>query len=192
MFNFFSLFKIMDTECSDKINLDELSKHRNELDDNKEKIYKNILNRVHKNIKLTARQRTNDTFTFFLVPDFLLGIPVYNTSLCTTYIINKLENNGFFVKYTHPNLLFISWKHHIDKRKRSEIKRLYGVNIDGKGNIIKNNENKPDVNKLFIKDDIINIKDNKKIFRPVSEYKPTGNLIYSDNLIKKIDERTKR
>jgi hypothetical protein len=69
----------MDTECSDKINLDELSKHRNELDDNKEKIYKNILNRVHKNIKLTARQRTNDTFTFFLVPDFLLGVPVYNT-----------------------------------------------------------------------------------------------------------------
>lgn len=194
MFNFFSLFKIMDTECSDKINLDELSKHRNDCNDNKEKIYKNILNRVHKHIKLTARQRRNDTFTFFLVPDFLLGVPVYNTSLCTTYIINKLENNGFFVKYTHPNLLFISWKHHVDKRRRAEIKKMYGITIDGKGNVV-SDEGKKDIkgiNTILLKDEVINIKDGNKIFRPTSDYKPTGNLIYSDNLIKKVEEGTKR
>tara|TARA_B110000046_G_scaffold150372_1_gene158727 strand:+ start:6836 stop:7384 length:549 start_codon:yes stop_codon:yes gene_type:complete len=181
----------MDTECSDKINLDELSKHRNDCNDNKEKIYRNILNRVHNKIKLTARQRNNDTFTFYLVPDFLLGVPIYNTSLCIAYIINKLESNGFFVKYTHPHLLFISWKHHIDKRKRVEIKKMYGISIDGQGNVVKNNETKTDINTMLLKDDLINVKDNKKIFRSTSEYKPIGNLIYSENLIKKSEERTK-
>ena len=36
--------------------------------------------------------------------------------------LEKLRENGFCVKYTHPNLLFISWNHYINKKKRSIIK----------------------------------------------------------------------
>ena len=41
----------------------------------------------------------------------------------------------------------------------------------------------PNVHQIKIKD--------KKEYRPTTDYKPTGNLIYSDNLIKKIEDRTK-
>jgi len=183
----------MDEKISDKINLDELYTRINELEDNKDKIYKTILSRVHKKIKLTSRQRNGDTFTFFVIPEFLVGVPIYDTAACTAYIINKLKNNGFVINYTHPNLLFISWQHHIDKRKRLEIKRLYGINVDGKGNIVKKNEETKEntnVNSLLLKNESIKIKD-KKEYRSTTDYKPTGNLIYSENLIKKIVDRTK-
>lgn len=187
------MLKIMDETFSDKINLDELYVRRNELEDNKEKVYKTILSRVHKKIKLTSRQRNGDTFTFFIIPEFLLGVPLYDTAACTAYIINKLTENGFLIKYTHPNLLFISWQHHIDKRKRAEIKKLYGINVDGKGNIVKKNQENNEstnMNSLLLKNEPIKMKD-KKEYRSTTEYKPTGNLIYSENLIKKIEDRTK-
>ena len=87
--------------------MDELYTRRNELADNKEKIYRTILSRVHKKIKLTSRQRNGDTFTFFIIPEFLVGVPIYDTAACTAYIISKLKENGFIIKYTHPNFLFI-------------------------------------------------------------------------------------
>ena len=30
--------------------------------------------------------------------------------LCLKYLVVSLDKNGFDLKYTHPNLLFISWK----------------------------------------------------------------------------------
>ena len=41
----------------------------------------------------------------------MLGVPRYNQSLCVAYIIDKLQENGFNIRYTHPNMLFISWRH---------------------------------------------------------------------------------
>ena len=181
----------MDEPFSDKINLDELYERRNELEDNKEKIYKTILSRVHKKIKITSRHRDGNTFTFFVIPEFLLGVPLYDTAACTAYIINKLTENGFLIKYTHPNLLFISWNHHIDQRKRSEIKKMYGINVDSNGNVVKKNEenkHSTNMNTLLLKNEKIPIKD-KREYRSTSDYKPTGNLIYSEKLIKKIEDR---
>ena len=48
--------------------------------------------------------------------------------------------NGFLVKYTYPNLLFISWRHYIPSYKRIEIKKRYGFKIDGFGNLVKEKE----------------------------------------------------
>ena len=62
--------------------------------------------------------------------------PKYNTQECITYVIEKIINNGFQIKYTHPNLLFISWKHYIPVFQRNLIKQKTGLNIDGFGNII--------------------------------------------------------
>jgi hypothetical protein len=50
--------------------------------------------------------------------------------------VDKLQSNGFYVKYTHPNLLLISWKHWIPGYVRSEIKKKMNVSIDGYGNVI--------------------------------------------------------
>ena len=87
---------------NEKLNLDELYKQKQISEENKIKVYQKILARVHKKIKGTSRMRNSDKFCFFLIPEFILGIPRYNIAECTTYIIEKLSDNGFRIKYTHP------------------------------------------------------------------------------------------
>ena len=186
-------------EYSDKINIDELYTRKRELENNKLKIYKNILNRVHKKIKISSRQQHNNQYTFFVIPEFIVGVPMYDIASCTAFIIDKLKENGFVIKYTYPNLLFISWAHHLDKARRVEIKKMYGVNVNSKGEIInddksKNNSDNTDSNpnSLILKDKNVSISDNKKEYKSISDYKPTGNLIYNTALIGKIEENVKK
>ena len=114
----------MNTEnFNEKLNMDELFNQRKLTEEHKLKIYQKILARVHSKIKLTSRMRNNKRFCFFLLPEFVLGIPRYDIVTCTSYIIEKLIDNGFMIKYTHPNLLFISWKHYIPHYERIQIKK---------------------------------------------------------------------
>ena len=93
-----------------KINLDELYTRKKEIHDNKLKIYNMILKRVHDRIKYTSRLKDSHCFCCYVIPEFLLGVPRYDSAACTAYLIDQLQENGFAIKYTHPNLLFISWK----------------------------------------------------------------------------------
>ena len=122
-----------DEHFTEKLNLDELYTRDKITNENKTKIYQKILNRIHNKIKHTSRQRNNNKFCVYLLPEFLLGVPRYDINACTMYVIEKLTENGFEIKYTHPNLLWISWQHYISPHKRNEIKKEYGVNIDGFG-----------------------------------------------------------
>ena len=122
---------------SDKLNLDELYERKNEVEQNRIKIYQKILSRVHTKIKITSRQRISEQFCFFIIPEFLVGTPRYDSAACTAYIMDKLIDNGFLIKYTHPNLLFISWQHYIDKKKRILFKKHNGYSIDGFGQPVK-------------------------------------------------------
>ena len=91
---------------------------------------------------MTSRQKIDEQFCWFVVPEMMLGVPKYNHSDCIAYLLDKLKTNGFNVKYTHPNLILISWNHWIPGYVRTEIKKKANVSIDGYGNIIqdKNNE----------------------------------------------------
>ena len=189
-----------DDNYREKISIDDLYTRKNEIEENKLKVFRKILHRVHTKIKITSRQRVGEQFTFFIVPEFLVGVPRYDVAACTAFIIDKLKDNGFLVKYTHPNLLFISWAHYYDKTKRMNIKKEYGVNIDGFGNIVQskkktestNNEPENINNLMFASKKDINIKMDKpkKNYKQTSSYKPTGNLIYSSGLLKTIQDKT--
>jgi len=186
---------------TEKISIDDLYTRKNEIEENKLKVFRKILHRVHTKIKITSRQRLAQQFTFFIVPEFLVGVPRYDVAACTAFIIDKLKDNGFMVKYTHPNLLFISWAHYYDKAKRMNIKKEYGVNIDGFGNIVnskkdnnsKNNNNSDNLNTLmFMNKKDVNLKlenKTKKDYKQTSTYKPTGNLIYNSGLLKIIQDK---
>ena len=177
---------------SDKINLDELYKRTQKLEENKIKVFQMILGRVHSKIKITSRLKCNDMFCFYVIPEFLVGVPRYDLAACTGFIIDKLTKNGFNVKYTYPNLLFISWKHYIPAYRRLEYKKRTGVSIDGFGNIVpdKPKEAKGSiVKKVGGKLSLINKKLN---FKKIDTYKPTGNLIYDANLLKRITDKVKK
>jgi len=185
------------SEYRDKINLDDLFERNHKLTDLRTNIYKKILNRVHAKIKYTSRQRNSGHFCFFIIPEFLVGTPRYDSAACIAYIMDKLIENNFIIKYTHPNLLFISWKHYIPKYERANFKKKYGYTIDGFGNYVNDKKNKEDgkdnINTLLLKKKDIPINANKKAdnnYTQISKYKPTGNLIYNNALLRKIEDST--
>ena len=170
-------------DFKEKLNLDDLFSRKHQVELNKIKVYQTILNRIHKKIKITARQKCHDLFTFYVIPEFLLGIPSYDVATCTSYIIQKLRENGFMVKYTHPNLVFISWKKWIPMYRRMEYKKRTGIKINGFGQPVKEEEKKKNAvagNTTVVK------KDN---YTKINTYKSTGTLIYDKNLLNRIENR---
>jgi hypothetical protein len=205
-----------DVENVRKINLDELYDTKKEKDLQKLQVFNRILNRIHTKIKMTSRQKINSNFCWYVVPEVMLGIVNYDRVMCISYIIAKLEENDFQVRYTHPNLIFISWGHYIPTYVRTEFKKKTGISIDEHGNkkedgnenseeggggggirLITNsgggdnsnidhtllNRNKTSA-ALSANPNLV-----KKEYKPINSYKPTGNLVYSNDFLKKIDDR---
>ena len=126
----------MDSDVPDRINIDELfeGQHNSELQ--RHSIYLKILNKVHKKITTTSKTRNSNNFCFFIIPEILLGVPMYNLEDCKQYIFQNLIDNGFQIKYTHPNLLFISWNHILPSYMRRKIKKNTGYSVNENGFIL--------------------------------------------------------
>ena len=180
------MIRNINDEIINKINLDELYEKKKNHDLFTVGNYNKILNRIHNKIKHVSRSQLKEEYCWFIVPEMILGIPAYNQSTCIAYIIDKLQENGFNVRYTHPNMLFISWSHWIPNYVREEIKKKTGNIIDGYGNILnQNNENKKKENN----DDILNnnllmnntdqnknTKNKNANIKDISSYKSNRNL----------------
>lgn len=175
-----------------KMNIDELFEKNKQKDLKQLSIFNKILNRIHKRIQYTARSK-KDKFVFFTVPEYLFGEPLYKQGDCIGFLVVKLEENGFEIKYMHPNTLFISWKNHIPGYVRSEVRKKTGVTIDSKGNVlnkeeIEENNNDPDSRLLNDKKEQSTDK-SKKEYTPINDYVPTGNFVYNEDMIKRIEKR---
>ena len=118
-----TIFTLNDEDLSDKINLDDLYEKKKNYDMSKLTTYNKILNRIHIRIKTISRQKIDEQHCWFVVPEIIIGVPKYDHGSCITYLMDKLSTNGFVVRYTHPSLLFISWKHWVPGYVRSEIKK---------------------------------------------------------------------
>jgi hypothetical protein len=172
-------------EFTEKLNLDELYETKKQKDLNKLDLYNRILNRVHNKIKHISRQRACEQHCWFLVPEMILGVPRYDNSDCIAYLVQKLRDNGFVVKYTHPNMLFISWQNWVPDYVRNEIKKKMNVNVDGHGNVVEKKTKDGDAKEV----DFFGSKSNKdeqsnankdKAYKKIDSYKPSGNKVYSD------------
>lgn len=190
-----TIFTLGDETDDDlKINLDDLYEKKKLHDLNTLSIYNKILARIHNKINVTSRQHTTNQYCWYLIPEMMIGVPRYDHGACIAFCIDKLKDNGFMIRYTHPNLLLISWKHWVPSYVRNEVKKKTGVNIDGYGNkIIKNNNketNDPtDPSQLYTNNNIP--VENKKQYKDINSYKPTGNLIYNKDLLKRIEDKSK-
>ena len=119
-----------------KLNLDDLYERKKQYDLNTLSTYNKILLRVHNKIKTISRQQIKEQMCWYVIPEMIIGVPRYDNGACTAYLIDKLRGDNLYVKYTHPNLLLISWQHWIPGYVRQEYKKKMGVNIDGFGNEI--------------------------------------------------------
>ena len=102
---------------------------------------------------------------FYIVPNYLIGEPLYDVNMCIIYIMRQLIDGKFSVLYTHPNLLFISWRR--DEHNEYDI--------------YKNNATNKQI-KYF--------NDGRSItYKPVENYRPSKKLIYDmSSMGNKIDD----
>lgn len=194
MANIFNLENIAD--FSEKINIDELYEKKRVSDVNKLELFKKILNRIHVRIKTTARQNSNDRSCWFVVPEIIIGVPKYDQGACIAYVMDTLQKNGFIIKYFHPNTIFISWNHWVPTYVRNEIKKKTGIVVNEYGEKIAN-ENENDSDEELTNNTNSNsnsgstmeqIKNSKK-YTPINSYKPSGKLVYSEDLLNKIENK---
>lgn len=74
--------------------------------------YNNILEQALQKILHCATAPNQPTFVYFNIPPFVLGLPSLDMKDCVIYIVFQLRLQGYEVRYTYPNLLWISWAHH--------------------------------------------------------------------------------
>jgi hypothetical protein len=188
------LLYVNDEEAQRKINIDELYEKKHQRDLKQMSIFNKILNRIHKRIQLTGRNKRHEKYAWFTVPEYIFGEPNYDQGECLGYLVSKLEENGFFVKYMHPNTLFISWENWIPSYTRNEIKKKLGIVLDEKGNVLeKLDENveieSHDPNVRLLNHNKNMEKKDQKQFTPIDKYKPTGNMVYNAELFEKLEKK---
>lgn len=188
------LLYVNDEEAQRKINIDELYEKKHQRDLKQMSIFNKILNRIHKRIQLTGRNKRHEKHSWFTVPEYIFGEPNYDQGECLGYLVSKLEENGFFVKYMHPNTLFISWENWIPSYTRNEIKKKLGIVLDEKGNVLeKLDENveieSHDPNVRLLNHNKNMEKKDQKQFTPIDKYKPTGNMVYNAELFEKLEKK---
>jgi hypothetical protein len=199
MSSIFTLDNIED--FSEKLNIDDLYERKRNHDVMKLELFNKMLNNVHKRIKLTSRQKIDNQMCWYLVPETILGVPKYDQGACIAFLMDKLKTNGFNVRYIHPNLLFISWMHWVPGYIRSEFKKKTGISIneygqkveekDDDGNVKTIEDNPSDPNDYLLKqnDSDQKGKQQKKEYTPIKSYKPSGNLVYDDDILNRIENK---
>ena len=200
MANIFTLENIED--FSEKLNIDELYEKKRQHDLTQLALFNKLLNRIHVRIKTVSRQSKDDHFCWYVVPEVIIGVPKYDQASCIAYLIDKLKTNGFNVRYIHPNALFISWMHWVPSYVRTELKKKTGIVINEYGEKI--NEIEENNKVLFEEknpnDFMLNNKGHqdalqqkgkapKRDYTPIKSYKPTGNFVYDEELLNKIEDK---
>jgi len=203
MTNIFTLENIAD--FSEKISIDELYEKKRQFDLNKLALFNKILNRIHVKIKTTSRLKLDEQFCWYVVPEIIIGVPKYDQGACIAYLMDKLLENGFATRYIHPNTIFICWQQWVPSYVRNELKKKTGIVVNEFGKKIEQTDDpllieSKNVNEIMYSNtngtngtNGTNIKngqnkdgkDNKngKQYTPIQSYKPSGNLIYNDDLM---------
>lgn len=201
MANIFTLENIED--FSEKLNIDDLYEKKRQQDLNKLNLFNKILNRIHVRIKTTSRQKADEGFCWYVVPEVIIGVPKYDQAGCIAYLIDRLKDNQFNVRYIHPNTLFISWIHWVPSYVRNELKKKTGIVINEFGQKVGEEDEQNNIRLIepLNPNDFLNKQGQgqnqgidqkgkqKKEYTPIKTYKPSGNLVYDDELLNKIEDK---
>lgn len=180
---------------SQKLNIDDLYEKKRQQDLSKLELFNKLLNRIHVRIRTISAQRLNNQCCFFQVPEMIIGVPRFDQGACIAYLMDNLKTNGFIVRYVHPNLLMISWAHWVPGYVRAEIKKKTGIQLNEYGQKVQ--EDEEDTNKqittpneyLAKQGGESKSKQPKKEYTPIKSYKPSGNLVYNDELLNKLQDK---
>ena len=180
-----------DDDAEHKVDIDGLYDKQQQRDLKQLAVFNKILNRVQRRIQTTTRLPKKDKHIWFTVPEFIFGEPLYDKGDCIAYVVAKLSSNGFFVKYMHPNTLFVSWENWVPTYKRNEIKKKTGIVLDNTGTVVdqldKSGPSPEDINSGVI-NGRTPAKEGKQ-YTPIKQYKPSGTLVYNQEIFDKIEKK---
>jgi hypothetical protein len=133
-----------------------------------------------------------ERYCWYVIPEIIIGVPRYDQGACIAYVMDTLQKNGFQVRYFHPNTVFISWDHWVPTYVRTEIKKKTGININEYGEKIEDEKDDDEENvyqEMTAKGGNSNLEQikNSKKYTPINSYKPSGKLVYSEDLLNKLE-----
>lgn len=85
----------------------DLIKQQKEREDRKFLTFEKVFKLVEK--KIYYASSGNFYTTWYQIPTFLIGLPLYSLDDCSTYIINKLNKDGFEANIIKPDIIIIKW-----------------------------------------------------------------------------------
>ena len=92
-----------------KLQPQHLFEKREKRDKARLRAYNQLLEQIQHRIFTTSQLPGNPSYLVYSVPPFILGLPHMDMKDCIVYLVYQLRNNGFEVRFTYPNLLYISW-----------------------------------------------------------------------------------
>jgi hypothetical protein len=104
------------------INIFDLARTRDNREQARTAVYKEVLRLIHGRIKSVAQK--GEVQCLYQIPEFIPGLPKYEMIPCIAYQMKKLRENGFVVRFTAPSLLYISWAHVPSTSRNPEVKAL--------------------------------------------------------------------
>ena len=141
---------------SSLLNIYSLPKKKSLKEETRLKIYEKVLKQCHHRIKTASNN--SEEYTFYTIPNLIVGMPKFDTLSCSDYIMTKLSANGFKVLNLSTNFIFITWTHvkfNAEKERRMEekilqLKELENCNTNNVLSIYPktmfNNESSADIN----------------------------------------------
>lgn len=94
------------------LNPTELYDKRKSKDAARLRAYNKILEQIYNRIRVIAKLPNSQCYLLYTVPPFILGLPKLDLEDCVVYLIYQLRHASYDVRYTPPNMLYISWLHH--------------------------------------------------------------------------------
>ena len=161
------------------MNATDIQKFLHEREKNRLQVYENILQKC--NIKIQNAVLRDEEFTVITIPDFIIGFPTYNFQNCIKYVIFKLKQNNFKVKYYYPNALQIFW----GKKDFNSLLNIEDIPQTKRLTIQSSNKkinNPRDLNEISYKNNISlnfakkSTKKKKDTFKDISEFVPRTNI----------------
>jgi hypothetical protein len=95
-----------------QLKVSELYTKRQSRDEARLRAYNQILEQIHNRIRVMSKMPGNACYLMYTIPPFIFGLPKIDMEDCITYLVYMLRTSGFEIRYTYPNLIYISWRHH--------------------------------------------------------------------------------
>jgi Family of unknown function (DUF5759) len=99
-------------QATPQLNPTDLYDKRKSKDASRLRAYNKILEQIYNRVRVSSKLPNSQCYLLYTIPPFILGLPKIDLEDCTIYLIYQLRHAGYEVRYTPPNMIYISWIHH--------------------------------------------------------------------------------